>query len=177
MDDEKTYNEFVKTDGIATIVDVLTKDFAKLGLQLIKTFTTEELNIINKSKKKKNISTTSSSSLPIATQIKECSVFPNEEEWLLNAGAFLRVVSEYTCFIPPFVRAKEYLHPTRFVHMEVLQSSTYLPNIPRNIKRQTQTTDGFEHFLKTNGFDVLQKYHHTPIYKKVLHIVLLWHIP
>ena len=75
-------------------------------------------------------------------------------------------VSECTCVIPPFVRAKEYLHPTRFVHMEVLQSSTYLPNIPRNIKRQTQTTDGFEHFLKINGFDVLQKYHHTPIYKK-----------
>lgn len=75
VDDEKKYNEFVKTDGIATVVNVLIKDFAKLGLQLIKTFTSDELNSINKSKKKKNISvTTSSSPLPIsALKKRKCN--------------------------------------------------------------------------------------------------------
>lgn len=74
VDDDKTYNEFVKIEGIDAMEKVLRIDFEKLGLKFVKQCTSAELEYINKSKKNTHSSSTTSNTLPIAALKKrKCS--------------------------------------------------------------------------------------------------------
>ena len=61
VDDDKEYNEFINTAGLPLLEQVLTEEFGKLGLRLIKKYTLDELTRINNSKKKQKEHATPSS--------------------------------------------------------------------------------------------------------------------
>ena len=50
----KQSNEFVSNEGVSHLLNVLTIEFPKLGLDLIKVYSPEEINTINNASKKQN---------------------------------------------------------------------------------------------------------------------------